>query len=131
MSKSIDSPQGTIGMLDTAKEIEKKIKRAVTDNDGEVRFDRAAKPGVSNLLEILAAATEGDPAELATRYTQYGPLKADTAAAVIALLEPIQKRLAEITDDDVIAVLRGGAEKATEIAGPVMARARRAIGLLD
>ncbi len=130
MSKSIDSPGGTIGMNDTPKEIEKKIKRAVTDNDGEVRYDPTNKPGVSNLLEILAAATDGDAAELAATYTQYGPLKADAAAAVIALLEPIQSKLAEFDDDTVIDVLHAGADKARAIAGPVMDRARVAAGLL-
>lgn len=130
MSKSIDSPGGTIGMNDTAKEIEKKIKRAVTDNDGEVRYDPGAKPGVSNLLDVLAAATDGDPEVLAEQYTQYGPLKADTAAAVIALLEPIQTRLAEYDDATVTEILYGGADKARVIAGPVMDRARKAAGLL-
>ncbi len=61
MSKSIDSPQGTVLMLDEPAVIEKKFKRAVTDNDGEVRFDPPTKPGVSNLLSILAAATGADP----------------------------------------------------------------------
>lgn len=130
MSKSVDSPGGTINMTDTPKEIEKKIKRAVTDNDGEVRYDRAEKPGVSNLLEVLAAATDGDPEALADQYTQYGPLKADTAAAVIAMLEPIQARLAEHDDDSVIEVLRSGADKARAMAVPVMERARKASGLL-
>ncbi len=130
MSKSVDSPQGTIGMLDTPKEIEKKIKRAVTDNDGEVRYDPKAKPGVSNLLELLAAATGANPADLAENYSQYGPLKADTAAALIAELAPVQKRLAEIDDQDAINTLHAGAKKAAEIAAPVMTRAKKAVGLL-
>ena len=99
MSKSIDSPQGTVLMLDEPAVIEKKFKRAVTDNDGEVRYDPSAKPGVSNLLEILAAATDGDPAALATGYAQYGPLKADAAAAVVELLRPVQARYAELMAD--------------------------------
>ena len=61
MSKSLDSPKGTVGLLDEPKQIEKKIKSAVTDNDGTVRFDVAEKPGVSNLLSILGAATDRDP----------------------------------------------------------------------
>lgn len=130
MSKSVNSPGGTISLTDTPKEIEKKIKRAVTDNDGEVRYNRAEKPGVSNLLEVLAAATDSSPEALAEQYTQYGPLKADTAAAVIAMLEPIQARLAEHDDDSVIEVLRSGADKARAIAVPVMERARQASGLL-
>src|SRR3954462_5318690 len=62
MSKSVDSPQGTVLMLDPPDVIEKKFKRAVTDNDAEVRYDREAKPGVSNLLEILAVSAGEDPA---------------------------------------------------------------------
>ncbi len=130
MSKSIDSPQGTINLLDAPKDIEKKVKRAVTDNDGEVRFDPINKPGVSNLLSILAAATDGDPEQLAGDYSQYGPLKADVAAALIALVEPIQARLAELDDATVRAELRVGAERAQAIAAPVMDRAKRACGLL-
>lgn len=129
MSKSLESP-GTIGLLDPPKTIEKKIKRAVTDNDGEVRFDPDGKPGVSNLLDILAAASGGDPKELAQNYTQYGPLKADVAEAVISFFEPLQARLAELSDDDVIDALRVGATKASAIAEPVLARAYDAVGLL-
>lgn len=130
MSKSDNSPQGTVNILDTPKEIEKKIKRAVTDNDGEVRFDVAEKPGVSNLLSILAAATGGDPEKLADDYTQYGPLKKDTAAALIALIEPIQARYQELADDDVAKILTDGADKARAVAVPVMERVRAAVGLL-
>ena len=62
------------------------IRYTITDSDGEVRFDRATKPGVTNLLEILAACTGEAPEALATRYTQYGPLKTDTGEAVVELL---------------------------------------------
>ena len=71
----------------------RKFKRAVTDSDGEVRYDREAKPGVSNLLDILAAATGSTtPRRPPTRYQQYGPLKADAGEAVVELLRPIQAR---------------------------------------
>src|SRR3546814_19669829 len=86
-------------MLDDPKVIEKKFKRAVTDNDAEVRFDTATKPGVSNLLSILAACTGDTPEALAGRYSQYGPLKTDAAAAVIELLRPVQERYAETAGD--------------------------------
>ncbi len=62
MSKSVESPQGTVMVLDPPEVIERKLSRAVTDSDGEVRFDVAEKPGVSNLLSILAAST-GEPIE--------------------------------------------------------------------
>src|SRR3546814_13162277 len=72
------------------------LKRAVTDNDAEVRFDPATKPGVSNLLSILAACTGDTPEALAGRYSQYGPLKTDPAAAAIELLRPFQERSSDI-----------------------------------
>jgi tryptophanyl-tRNA synthetase len=132
MSKSTDSPQGTVGMLDEPAAIEKKFKRAVTDNDGEVRFDPDTKPGVSNLLSILAAATDRRIDDLATEYSQYGPLKSDTAAAVIEVLAPVQKRYAELIDDPAKTerILAAGAEKACEMGAPVLDRARGALGLL-
>jgi tryptophanyl-tRNA synthetase len=131
MSKSIDSPQGTVLMLDDPKVIEKKFKRAVTDNDGEVRFDPATKPGVSNLLGILAAATNTTPEALAGQYEQYGPLKADAAAAVIALLEPVQARFAELSGDPSAlgALLAQGADKARSTAAVTLERAQTAVGL--
>ena len=132
MSKSVESPQGTVLMLDDPAVIEKKFKRAVTDNDAEVRYDPLEKPGVSNLLGILAAATDGDPAELAGRYAQYGPLKADAAAAVIDLLRPVQARYHElVTDQAALAeTVAKGADKARATAQVTLARAREAVGLL-
>jgi tryptophanyl-tRNA synthetase len=131
MSKSIDSPQGTVLMVDEPAAIERKFKRAVTDNDGDVRFDPDTKPGVSNLLSILGAATGEAPRALAERYEQYGPLKTDAAAAVIELLRPIQARHAELLDDPtgLREQLQKGADRAREIAGPTLDRAQRAVGL--
>ena len=131
MSKSIDSPQGTVLMLDEPSVIEKKFKRAVTDNDGEVRFDPATKPGVSNLLTILATATDTTPEALAGQYEQYGPLKADTAAAVIELLRPVQERFAALSTDPgaLQAQLAQGADQARAVAAPTLERAQRAVGL--
>ncbi|MCP3909834.1 MAG: tryptophan--tRNA ligase, partial [Actinomycetia bacterium] len=99
MSKSDDTSAGCIMLLDDLDSIEKKIKRAVTDTDSEVRFDIAGKPGVSNLLSILGAATGREPEEVAEGYSQYGPLKADTAEAVIEMLRPIQARFTELATD--------------------------------
>ncbi|MEA3018675.1 MAG: tryptophanyl-tRNA synthetase [Actinomycetota bacterium] len=131
MSKSVDSPQGTVLVLDSPTEIDKKFKRAVTDNDAEVRFDRDAKPGVSNLLEILAAATDDDPAKLADKYTQYGALKTDTAAAVVELLRPVQARFDELIGDpaELRATLAAGAAKAQSHAATTLHRAQAAVGL--
>ncbi|MGH9234674.1 MAG: tryptophan--tRNA ligase [Acidimicrobiales bacterium] len=132
MSKSVESPQGTVTVLDPPEAIERKFKRAVTDSEAEVRYDPAAKPGVSNLLVILAAATDGDPEALAESYSQYGPLKADAAEAVIALLEPLQKRYAELAADpgETARILAHGADKARRTAGATMVRVRDRLGLL-
>lgn len=131
MSKSEDSP-GTVWILEDPKKVEKKFKRAVTDSDGEVRYDVEAKPGVSNLLDILSACTGTSPNDLADNYTQYGPLKGDTAEAVIEVLKPIQERFAELQSDpaETERLLRLGADKAEAIAADVLARAKNNIGLM-
>ena len=132
MSKSDDRSPGTILVLEDPKSIERKIKRAVTDNDAEVRFDVAAKPGVSNLLSILGAATGRTPEAAAEGYTRYGPLKADTAAAVIERLAPVQARYAELAADpaETGRILAAGAAKAAEVATATLTRAKANIGLL-
>ncbi len=131
MSKSADSDSGTILLLDEPKKIEKKIKRAVTDNDGEVRFDIAEKPGVSNLLSILGAVTNEEPADLAANFEQYGPLKAAAAEAVIEKLGPIQQRFREFEADpaETERLLAQGAQKAQQKAAEVLARAKTNMGL--
>ena len=87
---------------------------------------------MSNLLELLSVATGKPPAELASGYQQYGPLKSDTADAVVAMVEPIQQRFAELAADPghVHAVLAKGAAKATSVASATLDRAKRNIGLL-
>jgi tryptophanyl-tRNA synthetase len=132
MSKSAGSDAGSITLLDDPAAIERKFKRAVTDSETDVRFDRAAKPGVSNLLEILATATGRTPEAVAADYTQYGPLKADAGAAVIELLRPIQQRYQELVDDpaELARLLRVGAAKARTVASATLQRAYDAIGLL-
>src|ERR1044071_5187216 len=131
MSKSVDSPQGTVLVQDSPDVITRKIKRAVTDTDGEVRFDPTAKPGVANLLSILGAVTAEDPKRLADRYEQYGPLKADTAEALVEALRPLQERFDALTADpaEIERIMAAGAEKAQSMAAPTLARAFTAIGL--
>ena len=131
MSKSVDAP-GTIGILEDLRSVEKKLKRAVTDSENEVRFDPATKPGVSNLLSILGAATGREPAALAETYEQYGPLKTDAAGAVVELLTPIQERHAELAADpgETMRLLTAGADKARERAAATMTRARDAVGMV-
>jgi tryptophanyl-tRNA synthetase len=132
MSKSTDSDAGLVSMLDEPALILKKFKRAVTDSETEVRVDRVAKPGVSNLLEILSACTGESLEALAGRYTQYGPLKSDTGEAVIEMLRPIQARYHELMGDrgEMQSLLRKGALKAGAVAASTLERAQSAIGML-
>ena len=132
MSKSAETDNGIVYLLDENSVIEKKFKRAVTDSDGVVAYDRANKPGVSNLLDILSAAT-GTPAEqLAESYSQYGPLKKDTGDAVIALVNPIRARYHELMNDkgELARLLKIGNQRAREVAAQTLDRAHRAIGLM-
>ena len=132
MSKSSNTDAGIVYLLDEPAAILKKFKRAVTDSDGEVRFDRAEKPGVSNLIEILAACTSRSPQQVAAEYTQYGPLKADAGEAVVAILAPIQHRYHELMGDkaELSRLLRTGAEKARAVASATLERTYNNIGLL-
>lgn len=132
MSKSRSSPQGMILLLETPESMTRKIKRAVTDNESEVRYDPLEKPGVSNLLELLAVATGGAPTALGERYTSYGELKSDTAEALVEFLRPVNQRFREIQTDPgwVEDVLRKGADRARSLAAPTLTRAREAMGLL-
>ena len=132
MSKSRSSPQGKVLLLEPPEAITKKIKKAVTDNDSEVRYDVESKPGLANLLELLAVATGRSPVEVAAEYTQYGPLKADAAGAVVELLRPLHTTYQELAKDPghVEDVLAKGAEKAGAVASATLARAKAAMGLL-
>ena len=133
MSKSSNTDAGIVYLLDEPAAILKKFKRAVTDSDGEVRFDRAEKPGVSNLIEILAACTSRTPQQVAGEYTQYGPLKADAGEAVVEILAPIQHRYHELMGDkaELSRLLRTGAEKARAVASATLERTYSNIGLLS
>lgn len=132
MSKSSASDAGCVYLMDDPDVIVKKFKRAVTDSDNEVRYDREHKPGVSNLLDILAGATRRNPRDLADQYTQYGPLKQDTAEAVVALLRPIQQRYRELMGDhgELASLLRDGAHRARAVASATLTRAYDRIGLV-
>jgi tryptophanyl-tRNA synthetase len=132
MSKSVNSPLGTVLVLDDPAEVTRKIKKAVTDTENEVRYDPEAKPGVSNLLELLAVATDRTPTEAAAGFERYGDLKAATAEALVELLAPLQARRRELADDPgaVAALLARGAEKATGLAAATYDRAAEAVGLL-
>ncbi|QHC27409.1 tryptophan--tRNA ligase [Streptomyces sp. GS7] len=124
---------GIVYLLDEPETVRRKVLRAVTDGADGVVYDRGERPGVANLLEVLAACTGvADPAELAGSYGSYGALKKDAAEAVVELLRPVRERHAELAADPgyVAAVLREGAERARGMARPRVDAAYGAVGLM-
>ncbi|MEL0200386.1 MAG: tryptophan--tRNA ligase, partial [Aquiluna sp.] len=134
MSKSTQDPKGLINLMDEPSAITKKIKSAVTDTDGEIRFDRDSKPGVSNLLGIFAAVTGQSVASLENEYAGrgYGDLKSAVAEAVISLVEPMQQHTKQLLEDtaELDRILATGAEKASEIAEKTLADVHAKLGFI-
>ncbi len=132
MSTTGTSAQGTVYVLDEAKTIEKKFKSAVTDSGSEVRRGKE-KPGVSNLIEILAAVRGQRPEEVEAELkdARYGELKSEVATAVIDYLEPVRERYADLRadEDKLEAILADGAERARKIAGETLADVRERMGV--
>jgi tryptophanyl-tRNA synthetase len=132
MSTTTGSVEGTVYVTDEAGAIEKKFKRAVTDSGSEVR--RAAeKPGIANLIEILAAVRGETPEEVEDEMkdARYGELKGAVAAAVIDYLAPARERYAGLRADEgsLEAILADGAERARAIAGETLADVRERMGV--
>jgi tryptophanyl-tRNA synthetase len=132
MSKSL--PSGAVFLLDDASAITKRIKTAVTDSDTEVRFDPVAKPGVSNLLTILAALSGRDVDTVAKDYDGrgYGALKGDTAEAVVGFAEPFAARVGELLTDpaELQRLMAEGAAKARGVAATTLATVYERLGLV-
>lgn len=132
MSTTGGTEQGTVLVLDDPATIERKFKRAVTDSGEGIRHS-PEKPGISNLIEILAAVqgTTFEQVEADHAASRYGDFKQAVAAAVVERLRPVQERYAALRPDEraLEAVLAAGAEKARALAAPVLADVRRAMGV--
>ena len=132
MSKSDPNKKSTITLLDTPKEIEKKIKSAVTDSEGIVAFDVENKPGVSNLLIIESALTGISIEDLVAQYegVGYGDFKASVAKSVIDHLTPIQERYETLLHSEQLDdILDEGARKANAMAMKTLKKMENAMGL--
>ncbi|WP_110114580.1 tryptophan--tRNA ligase [Bacillus sp. CGMCC 1.16541] len=132
MSKSDPNSKAFITLLDDAKTIEKKIKSAVTDSEGIVKFDKENKPGISNLLGIYSILENKSIEEIEVMYEGkgYGDFKADVAKVVINALTPIQERYYELLDSEELdAILDQGAEKANTAANNMLRKMRNAMGI--
>jgi len=132
MSTTSGSEAGTVYVLDEPKAIEKKLKSAVTDSGSEVRRD-PQKPGVSNLIEILAAVRRADPAAIEVELSQarYGELKAAVAAAVVDYLAPVRERYQQLRANEsaLESILQDGAARAQVIAAATLADVRERMGV--
>ncbi|MRX73607.1 tryptophan--tRNA ligase [Bacillus lacus] len=132
MSKSDPNQKAFITMLDEPKTIEKKIKSAVTDSEGIVKYDKENKPGISNLLTIYSVLKNIPISELEVKYegSNYGTFKADLADIVKEELAPIQKRYHELMDSEELDdILDHGAQKANERANKMLTKMENAMGL--
>jgi tryptophanyl-tRNA synthetase len=132
MSTTNGSEDGTLYVLDEPAQIERKLKRAVTDSGSGVR--RAAdKPGISNLIDILAAIRDAAPEQVEREFAGagYGDFKAAVAAEVTAYLTPVRERYGELHGDrdGLEAVLAAGAEQARAIAAATLVDVREAMGV--
>jgi tryptophanyl-tRNA synthetase len=134
MSKSASAPQGIIDVLEEPDSIRRKIMRAVTDTDGEVRADEAAKPGVTNLLRIYSALAGEPIGDLEQRYAGagYGTFKKELAEVVVAAFAPLRERTEKLlaNEAELDQMLAAGAARAHELASATMARVRDRIGFL-
>jgi tryptophanyl-tRNA synthetase len=134
MSKSSSSPNGIIELLDPPKTVAKRIRSAVTDAGAEIRYDRENQPGIANLLTIFSALTGREIDAIVADYDGkgYGHLKVDLADVVVDFLTPFQDRVNTYLSDPAAldAVLAEGADRAAEIAAPVMRRIADRFGLL-
>ncbi|MDG4827637.1 tryptophan--tRNA ligase [Asanoa sp. WMMD1127] len=132
MGQTTSSASGAIGLLDPPALVTRKLSRAVTETDGIIAYDPAARPGVSNLLEILAACVGGTPVEIGTALRGYGDLRRATTEAVLGLLGPLRARFETLARDPgyVRQVLAEGAERARSRTAETVFRAKRAIGVL-
>jgi tryptophanyl-tRNA synthetase len=134
MSKSGESPAGILWLLDEPAVLTKKIKSAVTDSQGVVRFDPVEKPGVSNLLSILAIVTGRETVAVERDFDglQYGALKGAVAEAVVEAFRPVRERTLALLNDpaELDRMLAVNAARAEEIADATLARVYDALGFL-
>ncbi|GAA0325187.1 tryptophan--tRNA ligase [Bacillus carboniphilus] len=132
MSKSDPNQKAFISLLDEPKQIEKKIKSAVTDSEGIVEYDKENKPGISNLLSIYSIFSGETIDEIVQKYEGkgYGDFKGDLAQVVVDALTPIQQRYYELIDSEELdQILDEGAQKANAIASKMAKKMENAMGL--
>ena len=132
MSKSSTDQKSKINLADTPAQARKKIMAATTDSLGVINFDWQRQPGITNLLQLLAILTNRPQAEVNAEWvgqTQYGPLKRAVAEAVATFLTDFQARLADISDETLLATLERSERAMNEVASITLLRVQKAVGL--
>lgn len=132
MSKSAENPLSRISLLDDEKTIKKAIMRATTDSEGAIYYDLENKPGISNLLNIYSSFSGMPVEDIVTRYEGrgYGDFKKDLMEVTVDALRPIRERFQEIRpSQELIHILRDGAEKAGNLSEKTMKRVKERFGL--
>ena len=132
MSKSAENPHSRISLLDEPSKIKKSIMKSTTDSEGVIYFDIENKPGISNLLSIYSAFSGETIEDLVKKYDGqgYGTLKKDLVEVTVNALAPVQERYKEIRySQELIDVLKDGAERANTIAEKTMKRVKDRFGL--
>ena len=132
MSKSAENPLSRISLLDDEKTIKKAIMRATTDSEGAIYYDLENKPGISNLLNIYSSFSGMPVEDIVTRYEGrgYGDFKKDLVEVTVDALRPIRERFQEIRpSQELIHILRDGAEKANAVSEKTMKRVKERFGL--
>lgn len=132
MSKSDENPNAFIALMDTPDVVRSKIKKAVTDSDGQILFDPENKPGVSNLLSIYGAIKNKTAEESQNDFSGmgYGALKEGVAEAVLSVLIPLQQKYSEIRSDKALlnSIMQEGAEKASYQANRILSKVQKKVG---
>jgi tryptophanyl-tRNA synthetase len=130
MSKSDEDANGCVRLLDDADSIQRKFKRAVTDSGTEIKFD-ASRPAITNLLTIYQLLTGDSPEQVETHFADkgYAQLKQELADATIEFLEPLQKRVQAIDDEELTKLLEYGAAKARGIASATLEAVKERVGI--
>ena len=132
MSKSSTDQKSKINLADTPAQARKKIMAATTDSLGVINFDWQRQPGITNLLQLLAILTNRPQVEVNAEWvgqTQYGPLKRAVAEAVATFLTDFQTRLADISDETLLATLERSERAMNEVANTTLLRVQKAVGL--
>jgi tryptophanyl-tRNA synthetase len=132
MSKSDESGKGVIFLTDTPEDAAKKIMSAATDSFGEIKFDTKERPGISNLLQILALMAGKTQAEVNTEWegkTSYGDLKLAVAEQVSQFLTDFQARLSTVDEPALLSKLEQSEDAMRAVANGTLAKAQKAVGL--